>query len=292
VDLLEQAYSGSPRTSYLPIYYAMLDLAKVVVLCKGWLGDLHSQRLHGASWSGIDRVSHDLLTDHITVYERGAFALFYQALVGEMWPKSGHKDKNGNWVSTYTRRIFLRDIYPYIASVGFEYEVAYGEDPHLTQIEANLVEVSPGKWRIEVAFPGETLPAGQAKRKFKILSGLIEDNDKYVTRCISASDASAARSSLDGVFRWHLLYPQATRDGFYLLTPRSNSNFLLPKEIPCLLTFFHLSNVVRYDPERLARLFDSRACALLEILRRHATYDYLIAVWSFLMQAQVAPTHS
>ena len=56
-DLLDQAFSGPARTSYLPIYYAMLDLAKIVVLSKGWLSQLHRQRMHGASWTGVKRTA-------------------------------------------------------------------------------------------------------------------------------------------------------------------------------------------------------------------------------------------
>ena len=290
VDLLEQAFSGPARTSYLPIYYAMLNLAKVVVLCKGWLSELQTQRVHGASWSGIRRASQDLLTDHITLQERGAIGLFYRALVGELWPRSRRKDRNGKWVYTHQRRVVLRSLYPYINSVSFEYRTAYGEERRMTAIEASLQQAGTGKWRVEAAFPDIGLPTGQAKREFRILSGLTEEHGKYVSRSVSASDPSGARASLANDFRWFLLCSVPGSLGTsYTLTPRSSSSLLLPEEIPCLLVFFHLSNVVRYDPERLARLLDSKARGMLEALRRHATYSYMLAVWSYLMQAQVLP---
>lgn len=289
VDFLEQAFSGSPRVSYLPIYYAMLDLAKIAVLCRGWLGQLHNQRLHGAHWSGISRASQDLLTDHITVHERGTIGLFYKAIVGQLWPKSAQKDTSGNWISTYKRKIYLRDLYPFIASISFEYGNIYDKNGDLVEIDVQAKEVSSGKWRLEVEFSEISLALDSSKRKFKILSGLTLDGDRYVTATIGATNKADARASFSDRFRWYLIYPEFSTDSHITLTPRSNSNFLLPEEIPILLTFFHLGNVVRYDPERLARLFDSKACGMLEILRRHATHDYLMAIWSFFQQSQVAP---
>ena len=67
------------------------------------------------------------------------------------------------------------------------------------------------------------------------------------------------------------------------LTP-SDGRLVIPQELAVLLAFFHLSNVVRYDPERLARLYDSRAVPVLEALRRHGLLTYLTTLWSFLTQ--------
>jgi len=288
VDLFEQAFSGAPRASYLPIYYAMLNLAKIAVICSGSLNQLHNQRLHGAQWSGIRRASQDLLTDHITVHERGAIALFYKALVGHMWPKSGQKNTAGNWISTYKRRIYLRAIYPFINSVSFEYGDIYGENTYLVQIDVQARKVSTDRWRLEVEFPKGNPPTGSSKQQFKILTGLTLDGNRYISTTVGGTNAAEARVAFADRFRWYLIYTEAYPQGLMTFTPRSNSNFLLPKEIPILLAFFHLSNVVRYDPERLERLFDSRACGMLEVLRRHATYDFLVAMWSFFVQSQVA----
>ncbi|MEZ4388278.1 MAG: YaaC family protein [Candidatus Krumholzibacteriia bacterium] len=292
MELLDQAFSGSSRTSYLPIYYSMLNLAKTVVLAKGWIDELGEQRQHGAGWTGVSRQSHDLLTDQITVHERGAIALYYSALVGHLWPNTSQRNRNGNWRSTPKRSLSLRDIYPYIASIGFEFTNVYGIPGGFEGVDVSITQHKHGKWRAEVQFPRPSQPINTIRRQIKLLSGLNYDSGKYVSKSVSASSEEDARTALEGGLRWFLLYPEIHESEFYTMTPRSMSNFMFPEEIPVLLAFFHLGNVVRYDPERLERLFDSRCCGILEILRRHGTYDYLLAVWSYMMQQQVAPVRT
>jgi len=65
-------------------------------------------------------------------------------------------------------------------------------------------------------------------------------------------------------------------------TPVSGSNLLLPEELPILLAFFHLSNVVRYAPERLLKLHDSKASAVLQSLIRQGAYRFIELFWSYL----------
>jgi len=285
VEFLDQAFSGSARVSYLPIYYAMLNLAKVAVIFGGKLSELQKQRLHGAEWSGIRYSSRDLFTDHITLHEQGAIPLFYKTLVGHMWPKTAQKDKNGNWASTCSRKILLRDLYPFINGISFEYGRTYGKRARLVQVDVHPQAVNSGLWRLEVEFPEGNPPTGAQKRQFKILSGLKFEGNKYVTASVPATNADEVHSKFRASFRWFLIYVEAYVYTCATYTPQSNSNFLLPEEIPILLVFFHLANVVRYDPERLARLFDSEACGMLEVLRKHGTLDFLLAVWSFFMQS-------
>jgi len=47
------------------------------------------------------------------------------------------------------------------------------------------------------------------------------------------------------------------------------------------LLFFWLSNVVRYSPEQLEELQDSRLWPILLTLRKHATLRFLILFWSY-----------
>lgn len=289
VEFLDQAFSGPVRGSYLPIYYAMLDLAKIAVIFGGRVKELQEQRLHGAGWSGIRCASQDLLTDHITLYDRGAIALFYKTLVGNMWPKTLKKGKKGKWVNTYDRKILLRDLYPFINGVSVEYRRTYEKKERLVSVEIRAQEVEQDLWRLEVTFPGlgKDLTSSVQKREFRILSGLKLEAGKYVTPTVPATNVNEIRVKFCDRFRWFLIYLQVEHaNAIGTLTPQSNSTFLLPEEIPILLAFFHLANVVRYDPERLARLFDSKACGMLEILRKHGTYDFLIAVWSFFMKSQ------
>ena len=68
------------------------------------------------------------------------------------------------------------------------------------------------------------------------------------------------------------------------LTPICNKQLLLPEELPILLAFFHMSNVVRYNPEFLVRLEDSPEWGLLHVFSRQGIYRYLVLFWSFFNQ--------
>jgi hypothetical protein len=70
-------------------------------------------------------------------------------------------------------------------------------------------------------------------------------------------------------------------------TPVTRSKVPFPEEFPILLALFHLGNVVRYDPERLDKILDSKACSVVETLRRHATLTFLLAIWSHFSQAEI-----
>jgi len=83
-EFLEQAYSGPYELSYLPIYYALLNLFKAMIAASGGLSNLNQQRHHGASWSGINRNTHDLKNDSIKLMAEGTIPLLYRTLTGTL----------------------------------------------------------------------------------------------------------------------------------------------------------------------------------------------------------------
>lgn len=288
ISFLEQAFAGREELSFLPIYYALANLSKALIVADGRIEELRRQRYHGASWSGITTRSHDLNTDHITLMSDGTIPLLYQTLTGEMW-SSTRQMKNGNWVPTKRRKVFMRNVYPYILSIGYEYHHTYGGDTRILPIGVIARRFATDKVRIEVK-----VPAGLPKSDFRILSGLQFDGEKYVSHGMHEIDLEAAATGLARSIRRFLLYDAYTwgRLGetqrairLVTFTPVCNSTLLLPEELPILLAYFHLSNVVRYDPERLLRLFDSHAAGLLHTFVRQGVFRFLVLFWSNLMQA-------
>ena len=57
-----------------------------------------------------------------------------------------------------------------------------------------------------------------------------------------------------------------------------------PEEIPIWLLFFYLSSIVRYKPELVERLRDSKYWPVLSTARLHVFLDFLLAFWSFVHQ--------
>lgn len=297
-EFLDQAFSGPYELSYLPIYYALLNLSKAMVAAAGRIGDLNRQRRHGASWSGINRNTNDLKNDSIILHAEGTIPLLYQVTTGSLWPTTRKKDRNGNWVATYERELKLSEIYPYIVPIGFEYGQAYGVSDSLRPILVYYEEESASMSRIVVDFVGGIVPTSAERRKFKLLAGFTQKSDIYVMARPKAALGADPIGAFRAALRVYLLYDspntvqlplrvgtfQGTHHSQFAgsITPVSGSNLHLPEELPIILAFFHLSNVVRYAPHRLSMLFDSRAGGMLETLIRQGSYRFLELFWSYM----------
>lgn len=286
-DLIEQALAGRSTVSYLPLYYAMLNLAKMAVIFSGRLAALHKQRHHGATWSGLRSQSHGLLTDHITLLAEGALPLFYETITGQHWAATvGHQ-----WPAPGTakpkRKIELRDVYRCIPCVGFEFVQAFGESDDLIELERlRLLENPPGGWTLHLSIAA---PHAGSLRRYPFLRALSRRKSEFSSPTVTATDAAAAHAALArhaGV-PWHLLYDGQVHGRPYWMTPKVIKRIAFPSEFEVLLAFFHLGNVVRYDPERLARLMDSKACSTIEVLRRHGALHFLLYAWSYYTQSLV-----
>lgn len=271
LEFLEQADAGPTRTSFLPLYYAMLNLAKIAIVFRGGIRELERQRHHGATWSGLTSKVQDLLADHITIKSRGAIALFYRTIVGHHEP-------------TLEGKVFLRQVYPLISSVGFEYVQTYEAEPVLRPIRVYMEQQDGKGWRVEVtASLTDDVPLDP---KSPLLSGFRKSSHGRASPWVSSADSNAAHSALGSYMRWWLLFHTVADGRSMTWTPSVKCRRPLPQELPVLLAMFHLGNVVRYDPERLARLYDSRAVTVLETLRRHGLLTYLTMIWSFYTQKQ------
>lgn len=271
IEFLDQAHSGPSRSSFLPLYYAMLNLAKVAIVFRGGALALQKQRHHGASWSGIKSQASDLVNDHITVYGSGAISLFYRAVVGTSYPPLEGK-------------VSLRQVYPLIPAVGFEYDQAYNARNVLQPVRVYFNQHDEKGWCVEIT-PSIHVHHPLSP-KSPLLAGLQKCRDGKASRWSPAPDAASAHAALSGQVKWWLLYHESMPEGQFTLTPTGRAGVVLPQEFPVLLALFHLGNVVRYDPERLARLYDSRAAPVLEALRRHGLLTYLVTLWSLFTQKQ------
>lgn len=278
-SLIDQAYSSDIKTSYLPMYYAMACLAKICIVATGHLERLADEKRHGLFWSGNKHSSRDLLNDHIELRDRGVFPLYYKALTGSLWRPTRRAGKHPLW-----QRIPMRDIYPYVPAVTYEYESTYRSKSMLHLMRADIAEDNTISIRIVGA--NEELVAN--KNLYPVLKGSVYQGSG--TFIIRGATPEESKSKL----RRYLMYDFTPDNGpklGYSLTPRCSSKFPLPAEVATYLAFLHLSNVVRYDPERLVRYFDSPAVALLEALARHGVFTYLLAFWSFITKTSTFIDH-
>ena len=289
LGLTEQAYSGPSDVSFLPLYYAILNLSKVYIILSGREADLSTNRHHGATYDVASKSSRDLLTEAITLRSGGVLPLLYETLTGIRcsWKK---------------KPIRLRTIYPYIRGIGYEYQHAYGMPSALQIIRLGIKGDSEGGYYLEYLFGNtECAYAGQ-KQYLKVVKSFrqlfdesIHSEDEpvpsvFLSKRVFVPTEEQALISLTTNIRRFLLYEtilsQPDIEAAGCFTPVSNRELLLPEEIPIWIAFFHLSNLVRYKPEFLHAVKDSRSWPMLLSLRKHAFLRFMIIFWSYLHQKE------
>jgi len=76
VDLIDQAKCGPPEISYLPYYYALLNLAKIYVVARGRGSALSTNKSHGAGYDRQANVQGALAAEWIEIRSKGSIPLF------------------------------------------------------------------------------------------------------------------------------------------------------------------------------------------------------------------------
>jgi hypothetical protein len=276
---LDQAYSGPPDHSYLPLYYSILNLSKIYIIVAGHGGSLETNRWHGVSYNPQAKASHDILTERITLKPGGIFPLFYQVLTTQKWI---HGDKN----------ISLRNIIPYIRGTSHEFAHAYKEAPPYQIIKIIIEGDDKIGYRLTASTYNKDHPNGNKLRFLKAITGFRQDTGSqniFHTPFINAINIDQAWPRLLKNVRRYLLYEPLYSSMDTILgavTPISNCKLLLPEEIPIWLTFFYLSSVVRYNPEFLDKLEDSKAWPILLCLRKDSIFNFLRLFWSFIQKSE------
>lgn len=280
IGLLEQAFSGPSNISFLPLYYAILNLSKIYIIAAGRYDDLSSNRHHGASYNPVGKSSHDLLTEEIRISPKGVFPLFYSVLAP------------GCTIAN-SRKVTLSSIYPYIRGISYEYQEASGKQSSVQIVSIQVSEVGEKSFRLNAGIREMGLANANNLRFFKALVGFQSDPNspnQYHTKPVQALSEKEALLSLSKKVRRSLLY-EAVFDRVFnqpsgSLTPLSNNNMLLPEEVPIWLAFHHLSNVVRYNPEFLDKIENSKAWPMLLAMRKHTLLRFLLLTWSFIHQRE------
>jgi len=267
--------ASEPAISFLPAYYAILNLAKVCCLAGKYSSEFtqHS-RWHGATYNTQSMGVRALLTDSVTVKKGGALALFYKTLTNQDIEKD---------------RLFkLRDVYPLVPGVSSEFEIVSGslQSPLYLEftgkVESGILQIEVEAFTIDSnskkkPFNGNVrsippLKGFRKKPKSKATfhyKGLITEGEKLIP---------SARK----VVRTEFLRIRTKSD--YTSTYLQNSQLPLPEEFATGLAFFHLSSVCRYNPELWEKFSTSVGWPLLLAMRRHSLYYFLISVWSFITQ--------
>jgi len=274
IDYVDQAVNGPRDVAFLPIYYALLNLAKIYILLGPRHADLQANRWHGAMYEGHAKNSHSLLTEEIRIRRGGALPLLYETLTG-----------------TRIRsdiKLRMADVYPYVAGVGAEYQLASGRMAQMAELSLSSLSTPTGRERpVVTILPLQPRRISRVEVKL-LLSGFKIDHST-VGRFVGPLQPKGVStfSYLRSHIRPFLLY----RVGGRYRTPLSTRKLLWPEELPIILAFFHLGSVARYKPEFLAKLRDSRFWPMLLAAQQHSLFAFLNSFWSYAHQQSLIITH-
>ncbi len=276
IGLIEQAYSGPAIISFLPLYYAILNLSKIYITLSGRRQDLERNRWHGATYNP-EKSSRDLLTEQITLKRGGVLPLFYEVLTRSTWGRNDIKIK-------------LHDIYPRMLGISHEYQHAYGNPSSFQPIDLAVQGDLATGYYLEARLASTYHPNAGSRRHLKILTGFKpkpHEQGIFISERILATTTDEAHDILLQNVKRFLLYEPVTNIFGNIIgcrTVLSSKNLLFPEEVPIWMALFHLSNIVRYKPEFLYKVKDTQAWPMLLALRKHTVLRFLLLFWSFAHQ--------
>lgn len=273
LEYLEQALDGPAAVAFLPTYYGLLNLIKVYILASAHHSRLNDNRWHGAAYDVYAKQSRSLRTEQVVVHPKGAISLFHEVVTGRPIRRK--------------TVVKLGELYPYILDIGAEWALAGGEPELAIGINFEVATLESGE-KSARAFVGEPLNRPMLKlAQLPALTNVVRS--PQVDQWWIGNRSYPASTSDDEVLRQHvrsflLYYP---RDGMSIVPVCGSRSVLMFEEFPIVLSFFHLSSVVRYNPELLAKLRDSRYWPVVSSLRYHGLTSFLLLFWSFIQQETI-----
>jgi len=267
---VQQSISGPNGVSFLPAYYAILNLAKVYILLGPRFSDLPSNRWHGATYDVQAKDSQSIVTEEICLKQGGALALFYETLTGLPMIKE--------------RVVRMGTIYSCVQDISAEYYLAAGRNAELGTLYFNAIPQKKG-FKVQVKLsPRNSDDKISIKRLpcFKTFKKVPGKDNTFTSPLIQCSETELVKKLQDHL-NSHLLYFSNTGNPSVAFCSRA---FPMPEEFPIALLFFHMSSVVRYKPEFLSRVQQSRWWPVLVAARRHSLFKFMLLFWSYMHNEQ------
>ena len=270
ISFVRQAASGPEEVSFLPVYYAILNLSKVCVLLGPRYADLPHHRWHGAIYKVGAKDSHSVRTEEITLKAGGALNLLYETLTG---------------VSiTNDRVVKMGDVYALIRDISAEYTIAAGQPASLAILKF-ATEEAPRGFRVRVKAVPRNPRLILTTKRLPCLTGFRKAPKKdniFVSPILQCPESKVPEKLRDHLHT-SCLYFSEDGNPYTAICSRA---FPMPEEFPIALLFFHMSSVVRYKPEFLARIQESRWWPVLLTARRQSLFKFMLLSWSFVHREQ------
>ncbi len=279
VNLAYQGFEGPPQTSFLPLYYSTLNLSKVYLLLSGKRNELQLNRRHGASYSDGEMSRH-FLNEKIKIFNKGTIPLLYNVITGKSISKSG-------------LIITLNEIYHNITSIGAEYSTITKNNSGLLPCRVEFIQNDNSGHFMKVHILSNYYITNPPQpRKLKAFPGLkiVTDKDgnshyeskKYIGdfELVKETLSSKVNTCLNSDSLLHTGF----RKSWVSYTPINGKYHVFNEDLSIMLAYFHLSNVVRYNPEHLYKLMDSKYWSIMLGLRKHGFLRFEKLMWGNFMK--------
>ncbi len=285
VNFIQQGLLGPKEVSFLPLYYGLLNLSKILIIVQGYQNELSKNKYHGVSYDKDLKQSQDLLNEIITLHKKGTISLYYKSLTNEELVKT-QKQVSVN----------LKDIYLNITSLSVEIYEIYGITLPYVNIGIKLIGDNQSGYHLEATVQ-DGLPRGYTLRHLKAIKNFSKKQTvttnkngtrthdlttphTFVTKkCVKSKEEAREYLCKEHLNR-HLLNNFISQHTLYVRTPLSKKTLIFSEELCILLALFHMSSIVRYNPEMLEKLINSKAWSLLLGLTTDGLLSFFEIFWS------------
>lgn len=272
LDLIEQGFGSKAELSYLPFYYACLNLIKCHLIALKKSSELKKNKLHGMKYNDNPRTK-IFLNEELKFFKKGTIPLYYQYISGKVISKSGIKVK-------------LDDVYRNIANIQAEYSLS--SENHTPQIilKTKVFRMN-GQIKFQLLNHNNNISILPELRYMPALQNFKLSLDKqfYEAKKTFSTLSAAQNFSQKNVNKFYInnSYCYYCKE-FHLKTIESRRRNVFNEDLSISLAFYHLSNMVRYNPEHFYRILDSKNYPMIIALRKNGIYTMLKSMTGHLRQ--------
>lgn len=285
----------APESRPLVAYYSILNLAKAFLICaQPNLGD--KRMVHGLS-DGFERKQrYWFVHEQAKISGTGAQTA---SVFRELALRTG-----GGFCYAAPTRLSIERLAPYLAETADLYEDAVAEPPKLVALQSvrTFTDGSHCWLRAEALRSelrrrglGPASLTGRAARFGSVFRHVRSDEPTASYESITAHPYGGRQilvrfPQLTSAFQGSLIHLNRGSAGSRLLAVISDRTDLLSQEAVSFLVMLHLSNMVRYRPEEVAKLMATKWQFLFTDWVPRATENFLLALTSRIIGEEVRIT--
>lgn len=264
IDLANQAFNSKEELSYLPLYYSCLNLIKAHLLFMNKRSELNRNLKHGMSYRE-KWMKRDFFNEEISFFKCGAVPLYYRTI-------SGNTITNKEEI-----KISIKDIYSKIRNLTAEYSMVSIDYPVILELKSWMTHINGQNF---MSFYNHSsyykdLPNTRMVQSIQNVS-LSKDKKYYLSKNIISNQNDIDRFIESNINKYYInnFYCDVCKE-YHLYTSVSWKKHVFNEDLSVILAYFHLSNVIRYNPMHYKKIINSKYNPLITALRKHGYFTFI-----------------